>query len=87
MKSNPRLLPHLLLFLFLTGCNSNLVTGFKDDIRVKVADFGLARHLSSNFQQYTKLDEMALLPTRWTAPEVLKTHKVNQKSDVWSFGM
>lgn len=27
------------------------------------------------------------LPVRWMAPEVLKTRMVNNKSDVWSFGV
>ena len=64
-----------------------LITGFNDDIRIKVGDFGLAQHLSSNFQDYSKLDSDVVLPIRWTAVEVLRTHKVTQKSDVWSFGM
>jgi len=66
----------------------NLLVGFsKEEIRIKVADFGLAQHLSSNYQEYFKLDEELLIPVRWTAVEVLRTRKVTQKSDVWSFGV
>ncbi len=63
-----------------------LVDGSKEDIRIKVADFGLAQHFSS-YLQFTELEENSLLPIRWTAVEVLRTHKATQKSDVWSFGM
>jgi serine/threonine protein kinase len=71
----------------LTSIRNLLVSSSKDVITLKVADFGLAQHLSPNFHEYTKLDGDELLPIRWTAVEVLKTHKVTQKSDVWSFGM
>ncbi len=64
-----------------------LIFGFKDDIRVKVADFGLAKHLPSNYKEYARLDKEALIAIRWTAVEVFNTQKVTQESDVWSFGM
>jgi len=63
-----------------------LISNFKSDLQVKVADFGLSQHLSSYYKEYSNLAEEAVVPIRWTAPEVFKTHKVTQKSDVWSFG-
>jgi len=63
-----------------------LLTVSKNGFRVKVADFGLARHLSAYQKIYSNLTEESVIPVRWTAPEVLKTLKVTQKSDVWSFG-
>jgi len=50
---------------------------------VKVADFGLARHLTGNY--YTSTTSM--FPIKWSAPEVLKFEKFSAKSDVWSFGI
>jgi len=64
-----------------------LVSVYTDEVRIKVADFGLAQYLSSTLADYSKLDEDALIPIRWTAVEVLRTHKVSQKSDVWAFGI
>jgi serine/threonine protein kinase len=59
---------------------------YRDDIQIKVADFGLAHYLSPYFKNHRTLDEKAIVPLRWTAIEVLQTHKVTQKSDVWSYG-
>ncbi len=64
---------------------SNLLV--TQDIRIKVADFGLGQYFFSFDKEYARLDGEAMLPIRWTAPEVMKTKKVTQKSDVWSFGM
>mmetsp|Transcript_23883 Transcript_23883/g.33477 ORF Transcript_23883/g.33477 Transcript_23883/m.33477 type:complete len:928 (-) Transcript_23883:126-2909(-) len=50
---------------------------------VKVADFGLARHLAGNY--YTSIK--SVFPIKWSAPEVLKFEKFSVKSDVWSFGI
>ena len=56
-----------------------------DNHLVKVADFGLTRHV--------KLDEVytarqgAKFPIKWTAPEGLAFNKFTTKSDVWSFGV
>ena len=69
---------------YLSTLRNLLVSKYADSI--KVADFGLAQYLSPALRDYSKLDEDALLPIRWTAVEVLKSHKVSQKSDVWSFG-
>ena len=89
-------------FDWLTQFRNLLVTVFKEGIRIKVSDFGLAHHISAGFQEYSLLDEEEHIPVRWTgmiliseirdehfskAPEVLRTHKVSPKSDVWSFGI
>ena len=51
----------------------------------KVSDFGLSRSLYSSVEDLANVSSG--LPVRWMAPEVLKTRMVNNKSDVWSFGV
>ena len=51
----------------------------------KVSDFGLSRSLYSSVEDLASVSSG--LPVRWMAPEVLKTRMVNNKSDVWSFGV
>lgn len=60
----------------------NVLVG--DNNMVKVADFGLARVVSSQSHQ-TK--EGSPFPIRWTAPEAISKQKFTIKSDVWSFGV
>jgi len=56
-----------------------------DDHLVKVADFGLARHVEPN-EIYTA-PVGAKFPIKWTAPEGLAYNRFSSKSDVWSFGV
>ena len=51
----------------------------------KVSDFGLSRSLYSSVEDLASVSSG--LPVRWMAPEVLMTRMVNNKSDVWSFGV
>ncbi|XP_065838243.1 tyrosine-protein kinase BTK-like [Oscarella lobularis] len=52
---------------------------------VKVADFGLARHVWKD-DEYTAT-EGTKFPIKWAAPEVINYAKFSSKSDVWSFGI
>lgn len=51
---------------------------------VKVADFGLARHVLDN--EYT-CSTGTKFPVRWSAPEVLTHNMFSSQSDVWAFGV
>lgn len=51
---------------------------------VKVADFGLARHVLDN--EYT-CSTGTKFPVRWSAPEVLTLNLFSSRSDVWAFGI
>ena len=57
-----------------------------DNHLVKVADFGLTRHVSKPDEIYTA-HVGAKFPIKWTAPEGLAYNKFSTKSDVWSFGV
>lgn len=56
-----------------------------DDHLVKVADFGLTRHVKLGDIYTAKVG--AKFPIKWTAPEGLEFNKFTSKSDVWSFGV
>lgn len=56
-----------------------------DNHLVKVADFGLTRHVKPD-ETYTA-HVGAKFPIKWTAPEGLAYNKFSSKSDVWSFGV
>lgn len=56
-----------------------------DNHLVKVADFGLTRHVKPD-EIYTA-HVGAKFPIKWTAPEGLAYNKFTSKSDVWSFGV
>jgi serine/threonine protein kinase len=56
-----------------------------DNHLVKVADFGLTRHVKPD-EVYTA-HVGAKFPIKWTAPEGLAYNKFTSKSDVWSFGV
>ncbi|XP_065059353.1 tyrosine-protein kinase Tec-like [Rhopilema esculentum] len=51
---------------------------------VKVADFGLARHVTDD--EYTA-SEGTKFPIKWAAPEVIHYTRFSSKSDVWAYGI
>jgi serine/threonine protein kinase len=54
-----------------------------ENYKVKVSDFGLAKLVdSSSVSQMTSCGTPA-----WTAPEVLRNEKYDEKCDVYSFGI
>ncbi len=54
-------------------------------LNVKIADFGLARNISSNKGYYPISNHSRPLPIRWMAPESISDLKFTTKSDVWYF--
>ena len=50
-------------------------------LKVKVADFGLARGIHD--KDYYRVKQAALLPVRWMAPESILYGKFTSASDVW----
>ena len=53
-----------------------------DNHRVKVADFGLSRLVTSTNDVYIA-HEGAKFPIKWTAPESLAYNTFSSQSDVW----
>jgi len=51
----------------------------------KVSDFGLSHSLYASVEELNNTS--GGLPVRWMAPEVLMNRQVNNKSDIWSFGV
>ena len=61
----------------------------KDDprlCRVKVGDFGMARH-TIHLKDEIYYAQTGPIAWAWAAPEVLKSKKFTEKSDVWAFGV
>ncbi|KAL8592224.1 hypothetical protein ACOMHN_030899 [Nucella lapillus] len=56
-----------------------------DDLRVKVADFGLCRDVYE--KGYYHSDNRKKLPIRWMPPESIEKGTYTSKSDVWSMGV
>jgi hypothetical protein len=50
----------------------------------KLADFGASKILRDTIRVGTAVSELSF---RWSAPEVLESNVISDKSDVWSFGM
>ncbi|RCN30389.1 hypothetical protein ANCCAN_23837 [Ancylostoma caninum] len=61
----------------------NILT--KNNLNVKIADFGLARLLHKENQYEARVG--ARFPIKWTAPEAANFNRFTTKSDVWSFGI
>ncbi|KAI6660777.1 hypothetical protein LOD99_10225 [Oopsacas minuta] len=51
----------------------------------KIADFGMTRRLMDS--DYYKMNDTAVIPLKWSAPESVFFKKFHSKSDVWSFAM
>ncbi|CAO1419888.1 unnamed protein product [Diamesa hyperborea] len=56
-----------------------------DDFVMKIADFGLARHIYD--QDYYRKQTEGKLPIKWLAPESLFDKIYDTQSDVWSYGI
>lgn len=56
------------------------------DDTVKVADFGMTRHIGSNTAYYSPHRQNILVPIRWAAPETIETGRHSHRSDVWAYG-
>lgn len=54
--------------------------------KVKIADFGLAKLLSNDSNEY-KQAAGGKMPFKWLAIECLRERKFTTKSDVWAFGV
>ena len=52
------------------------------DLKIKIGDFGISKQLN-NYNEYAKTQVGTL---RYTAPEVIRGEKYNNKVDVWSLG-
>ena len=59
----------------------------KEDVLVKLCDFGLGRMLDGGENYYVVSDKQAAMPIKWSAPEALEFKKFSAKSDVFSFGV
>ncbi|KHJ88622.1 src [Oesophagostomum dentatum] len=57
----------------------------KNNLNVKIADFGLARILLYENKYYARAGSK--FPIKWTAPEAANYGRFTTKSDVWSFGI
>lgn len=57
----------------------------KENRRVKLADFGLARDIYKD-SYYKKLNDSAM-PLKWMAPECLIEQRFSTMSDIWSYGV
>ena len=62
-------------------CTYNMCTIVGAGLRIKIADFGLARAVHN--KDYYKVDGAVVLPVRWMAPESLLFGLFNLASDVW----
>jgi serine/threonine protein kinase len=52
---------------------------------IKIADFGLARNICSDYYYVQKLCDK--MPYKWMSPESLTVNKISEESDVWSYGV
>ncbi|CAF0847644.1 unnamed protein product [Brachionus calyciflorus] len=57
----------------------------EDNDSIKIADFGLARNINSNYYYIQNLN--GKVPFKWMSPESLSFEKVSKESDLWSYGV
>ena len=57
-----------------------------NDLCVKVADFGLSKHMISK-DYYKTENSMQVMPIKWMSIESLEKGIYNTKTDVWSYGV
>nr|BAJ95414.1 predicted protein [Hordeum vulgare subsp. vulgare] len=79
------------------GVRNILCQNLNGEWITKVSDFGLARVVgesTTNSGDNDKFNDSiysinggAVIPVRWSAPEVISDRKFSNKSDVWSFGI
>ncbi|CAD6189072.1 unnamed protein product [Caenorhabditis auriculariae] len=58
----------------------------KDEMSVKLSDFGLMRNLKENEQMYI-MGPQKKVPFSWCPPESLRHRKFSHASDVWAYGV
>ena len=56
------------------------------NMEMKVADFGMARDVSEDGEEYKKESNKAV-PVRWTSPEAMNLGVYSTTSDVWAYGV
>ena len=54
---------------------------------IKISDFGLSRMAGTDECNLVGKERQLQFPIRWTAPEVFSKLYVDEKTDVWSFGI
>ena len=55
-----------------------------DDMCIKLADFGRARHVVDDYYQAPRTEKICI---KWASPEVLVDSRYSTKSDVWAAGV
>ena len=58
-----------------------------EGMSVKVADFGLSRHLMESTDVYVSENSMQKLPLKWMSIESIERRSFDTKSDIWSYGV
>jgi len=57
------------------------------EMKVLLADFGMARNIKEGSYQYNAVNNNIPLPVKWCAPEVFKSMKFNAASDRYALGI
>ena len=68
------------MFLRFFLCSPNVL--LTTSLQVKLADFGLARHLKSSIEMTKGIGTAS-----WTAPEILRSQPYSTSADVYSFAV
>lgn len=51
---------------------------------IKIADFGLARNIRTDYYYIQREGKM---PLKWMSPEALSLNRISNESDIWSYGV